>query len=73
MPKKGNYIALVVLGFLLGIVWGIYGITQYSPMVKAIEAGDETEAWTRAKRIKTATLIGAAVNILYLFYMMTQR
>lgn len=69
MPKKGTYIALIVIGFLLGIIWGVYSLTQYSPMMQAVEAGDSTEAWARAKKIKIATILGVVANIVAYFIM----
>ena len=32
MPSKGGYLALVILGFLLGILWGALSISPYNKM-----------------------------------------
>ena len=72
MPKKGNYIALIVVGFLCGILWGVISLTQYKPMMAAIEASDAETAWAKAKVIKIVTIIGIIFNILAAFIMINQ-
>ena len=72
MPKKGTYIALIVLGFLCGILWGCISLTQYKPMMAAVEVGDAETAWAKAKVIKIVTIVGVVVNILVGFAMSNQ-
>ena len=63
MPSKGAYIALTILGFLCGIIWGVIDLVNYLPMSKAIDAGYYDEAWDKAKKIKIWTIVGVIVNI----------
>lgn len=63
MPKKGLYLALVILGFVLGIIWGALSIGPYRAMSAAIEADDAEEAWANASKIKRYILIGVVVNV----------
>lgn len=63
MPNKRNAIILIVIGFICGIIWGIIGVVQYSPMKAAIEAGDVETAQKKYKIIKIATLIGVILNV----------
>lgn len=64
MPSKGAAIALIVIGFLCGIIWGVIGIVMYSGMSKAIEAGDLATATTKFRNIAIATGIGVALNVI---------
>ena len=66
MPSKGLAIALIVVGFLCGIIWGIVGFTQYGPMKEAISRGDVAEAKSKFKTIAIATGVGVVVNVLLL-------
>ena len=63
MPSKGAYTALLILGFICGILWGILSISPYSKMSKAIDAGNAAEAWENAKKVKILCLIGVAINV----------
>ena len=63
MPSKGLYTFLLVLGFLLGLIWGALSISPYQNMKKAIDAGNSAEAWEHAGKIKRWILIGVAVNV----------
>lgn len=67
MPSKGAYLALVILGFLLGILWGLLAIFPYYNMTKAINTGNTAEAWNNAKTIRLILLIGVGCNILLFF------
>ena len=67
MPSKGAYLALVILGFLLGILWGLLALFPYCNMAKAINTGNTTEAWNNAKTIRLILLIGVGCNILLFF------
>lgn len=69
MPSKGLYIFFIILGFLCGLIWGIVGVTQYSPMSTAIDAGDYDTAWAKAKVIKIVTFVGLALNIVVGVYL----
>ena len=68
MPNKGAYTALLILGFICGILWGILSISPYSKMSKAIEAGEAATAWENAKKVKIFCLIGVAINVLMLMF-----
>ena len=63
MPNKGTYLALVIVGFVLGIIWGAISISPYMNLGKCIEAGDVDGAWENANKIKKYVLIGLAVNV----------
>lgn len=65
MPSKGGAIALIVIGFLCGIIWGVIGVVQYGPMKNAIEAGDSATASKKFRNIAIATGIGVFLNVAY--------
>ena len=67
MPSTGTYTALLVLGFVLGIIWGALSISPYQKMKAAIAAGDSATAWENAGKIKKYILIGVIVNVIILF------
>lgn len=64
MPSKGGYLALVILGFLLGIIWGVLAVFPYRKMTAAINSGDVEEAQANAKKVLIFVLIGVGVNVL---------
>jgi len=66
MPSNGLAIALIVVGFLCGIIWGIVGFTQYGPMKEAINRGDVATAKDKFKTIAIATGVGVVINVLLL-------
>ena len=70
MPSKGSYTILLILGFLLGLVWGILSVGPYRRMNMALQAGDKDSAWENANKIRKWFLIGAAFNILMILMMM---
>ena len=72
MPKKGLYLVLTILGFLLGIIWGALSIGPYNKMKAAIEANDAAEAWLNAGKIKKWFMIGLVINILMFIGRMAQ-
>ncbi|MBR0463508.1 MAG: hypothetical protein IJJ23_03890 [Clostridia bacterium] len=72
MPSKGVYTALLVLGFLCGIIWGALSVTPYKNMKAAIEHGDVAGANADAKKIRTFVIIGVVVNALVIIGRMAQ-
>ena len=64
MPSKGFHLFLLILGFLLGVIWGILSIGPYRAMTEAIAAGDAETAWINAKKIRKWVLIGIVINVL---------
>jgi hypothetical protein len=66
MPSKGGHLAMVIIGFFLGILWGILAISPYRKMSAAIDAGGEAAAWENPKKVKTFFWIGVAVNVLFI-------
>ena len=64
MPSKGAAIALIVVGFLCGIIWGIIGVVMYTGMSSAMAAGDAATASSKFRNIAIATGIGVVLNIL---------
>ena len=72
MPKKGTYTFLLVLGFLMGLIWGLLSLGPYKAMNAAVEAGNADEAWANAKKIKRFIIIGVVINVLILIGKMAQ-
>ena len=66
MPGKGFHLFLVILGFLLGVIWGALSVGPYKKMKEAITAGDSAEAWANARKIRRFVLIGVVVNVLFI-------
>ena len=64
MPSQGGYLALIILGFVLGIIWGALSISPYRKMKAAINSGDMETAQANAKKIRIYVIIGLAINIL---------
>lgn len=64
LPKKDTYLALLILGFVLGLIWGLLSWGPYKKLKEAIEIGDSDEAWANAKKIRTYVIIGAVINVL---------
>ena len=64
MPSQGGYLALVILGFLLGILWGALSIAPYNKMKAAIANGDAETAQANAKKIRTFVIVGLVINVL---------
>ena len=64
MPSKNGYLALVIIGFILGVLWGALSIGPYNDMKQAIEVGNVDEARKNAKKIRTFFIIGLVVNVL---------
>ena len=67
MPNKTVYLILVILGFILGIIWGALSLSPYNKMKVAINNGDVITAKANAKKITMFVLIGVAVNVLVFF------
>ena len=64
MPSKGTYLTLVILGFLLGIIWGALSLGPYNTLKAAIANGDVETAQANAKKIRTYVIIGLVLNVL---------
>ncbi len=64
MPNASGYLVMVILGFLLGIIWGALSIGHYNKMKEAIAMNDSVSANSHAKKIRTFFIIGLVVNIL---------
>ena len=62
MPNKGKHLALVIVGFFLGVIWGALAMIPYTQMAKAIDNNNAKEAWENANSIKTYLTIGLVVN-----------
>ena len=72
MPSKGLHLTLTILGFLLGVLWGILCMGPYKAMSAAILNGDVEEAKKNAKKIRTFFIIGMVVNVLFVVGRMAQ-
>ena len=66
MPSKGGHLALVILGFVLGVLWGVLAIFPYRNMTAAINSGDVETAQANAKKIRIYVIIGVVLNVLVL-------
>lgn len=73
MPSKGGHLAMVIIGFFLGILWGLLALFPYLKMNKAIEAGDSVTAWAQSKKIKICFWIGVAINVLFIIISLANR
>ena len=67
MPSQGAYLALVIVGFVCGIIWGVLALSPYNNMKSAILANNAEEARQNAKKIVIFVLIGIVVNALVIF------
>ena len=67
MPSQGAYLALVIVGFVCGIIWGVLALSPYNNMKSAILANNAEEARQNAKKIVFFVLIGIVVNALVIF------
>ena len=72
LPSKGSYTVLMILGFFLGLIWGILSIGPYRKMSIALDAGDADTAWVNANKIRKWFRVGAAFNICMILMMMCQ-
>lgn len=63
MPSKGGHLALVILGFLIGILWGVLAIFPYRKMTAAINDGDVETAQANAKKVRLYFFVGLALNV----------
>lgn len=64
MPSTGLYLALTIIGFFLGVLWGALSISPYNKLKAAVAAGDADEANANAKKIRTYFIIGLVLNVL---------
>ena len=64
MPSQGLYLLLVILGFVMGIIWGALSVSPYGKMKAAIAEGDAEAAQSYAKKIRLFVIIGVVVNVL---------
>ena len=71
MPNMNLYLTLVILGFVLGVIWGALSISPYNRMKQAVAANNAAEAQNCAKKIKTIFIIGVVVNVLVLIGKLT--
>ncbi len=67
MPNKGVYTILLVVGFFLGVIWGILSLKPYGEMKAAIARGDHRDAWENAKKIRLYVIIGLIINVFVIF------
>ncbi len=73
MPSQGGHLFLVVLGFILGIIWGLLSMGSYKDMKAAIASGDSVTANKKAKNIRIIFIIGMIISILAVIGAMSQR
>ena len=66
MPSKGAHIALTIVAWMMGPLWGVLSLIQVIGMNKAINSGDAVEAQAKAKKVKLFAFIGIGVNVLFL-------
>ena len=63
MPSRGKYIAIFVINWCMGILWGLLSLGAFITMNKAINAGDVEQAQKSAKKVQTIFIIGLIVTI----------
>ena len=66
MPSKGANLAMVIIGFFLGVLWGALSIGPYRKLKVAVDNGDVAEAQANAKKIRIFFIIGVVVNVLFI-------
>ena len=71
-PKQNVYLALVIIGFFLGVLWGALSIRPYQEMKAAIARDDSDAAWENAKKVRTFFLIGLVINALIIVGQLAQ-
>ena len=64
MPNQSIYLVLVIVGFVLGLIWGALSISPYNKMKAAIQSGDVATAQANAKKIRIFVIIGVVLNVL---------
>ncbi|MBQ3667876.1 MAG: hypothetical protein II920_01485 [Clostridia bacterium] len=67
MPSKGLYTFLMIVGWLCGALWGALSIAPLVRMRNAIREGDSFTAWDNARKIRTYVIIGAVINVVFIF------
>ncbi len=72
MPNQTLYLVLTILGFALGIVWGLLSLDPYKRMKAAIAANDAATAIASAAKIKKWFIIGLIVNVLIVIGQLAQ-
>lgn len=65
MPSSGGCLAMLIVGFALGIIWGALSISPYKKVKAAIANGDVATAQENAKKIRMFMIIGIVVNVLF--------
>ena len=68
MPKRGVYIAWMIVGFATGLLWGLLSIGPMKRMNVAINDGDSYTAWANAKKIRMFALIGIGINVVLILF-----
>ena len=63
LRKTIGYLVLVIIGFLLGILWGVLSLSPYIKMRKALKNGEDEKEEENAKKIRRFINIGVAVNL----------
>lgn len=66
MPNVNTYLILVIVGFVCGVIWGCISIGAYNKLKQAVSFNDYDGAIKNANKIKTVTIIGVIVNILFI-------
>lgn len=67
MPNPSSYLVMVIIGFFLGILWGVLTIGSYTKLKDAVARNDSVEAQAQAKKIRTVFIIGLVINIFAFF------
>lgn len=69
MPNPSTYMALIVVGFLCGVIWGAIGLSQYGALKDAVAQGDAETANKKASTIRIVTIIGVCIQLFLLMAM----
>ena len=64
MPNKTTYTIWLVVGFLMGILWGVLAVFPFMKMRKAIDANDLIEAWVNADKVQGFVIVGMVISFI---------
>ena len=64
MPSRGKYIAMFILNFCFGVIFGLLSIGAFKTLNIAINSGDVAQAQRSAQKIKVLFIIGLAFTII---------
>ena len=70
MPRKGSHLAMLIVSFVLGVLWGLLGLGPFKRMNAAVAAGDAETAWANAKKVELFFWIAIVLNVIFILISM---